>query len=339
VGLSGGGGICILQLDWGYHLVSGSFLLQCSYGTLTSLPTVMANPCNASTVVVTAYGALIGSCPANASATPVPSGSACALGCQSSLTYVSGGSQSCVRGVFSGSQPLCLQQCGMPLLPTGLLFGQCLNASTLLSGNGGSCVLSLVAGYALASGSLTLTCNNGTLSSLPTLHPPCPGSLLSLGAAATLGTCPNSNSTLNGGASCQLACADGYTYDSGGVQSCLYGSISGSQPVCDLVCFVFPAGALPAGLLNGSCFDGGTSNGIRTLPGNGGYCTLAVAAGYSLQSGSLQVTCTNGSLSSLPVVSGQFSARSAAAGNGAVACSGSDLAHVCNLRLLRCTCA
>ncbi len=110
------------------------------------------------------------------------------------------------------------------------------------TGRDSSCVLELdeEGGYTLSpeSPSLTLRCDNGTLSELPTPLMPCSSDAISLSGNTTFGNCFNTSAGetfLASAQSCSLRCLPGFAprTSSSVLVSCDDGVWIGSGPVCD----------------------------------------------------------------------------------------------------------
>src|SRR5262249_5959590 len=144
----------------------------------------------------------------------------CAEACGAGYTSLTYPTQSCFAGVWTAPQPACKQQCSQPTPPTGAGAGTCIGP---IDGNGGTCTLAILSGYTLASGSLTITCNDGVRSALPTFSAnPCTGSALAslLAFPARRSSDLSGSATLNSSLTCAEACGAGYTSLTYPTQSC-----------------------------------------------------------------------------------------------------------------------
>jgi hypothetical protein len=187
----------------------------------------------------------------------------------------------CTNGTLS-SYPSFFARCVQPTPPTGATSGTC---SGPLSGNGSSCALRVGTGYTLVTGSLTLNCTNGSLSSYPVLAQNCAKPIPPAGSTA--GSCTSALAGTRG--SCSLAFSSGYTLASGTLTlTCSNGTLSPYPSFYASCAQPTP----PPGATAGTC--------IGNVTGNSSSCTLGAASGYNLTTGSLTLTCINGMLSSYP---------------------------------------
>jgi hypothetical protein len=115
------------------------------------------------------------------------------------------------------------------------------------------------------------TCEPASCSVLPPTH-------------GEMGGC---TSTLLHATHCQLACPNGFTL-AGACVSCSFGELIATQ-YCLTDC---GQPVPPDGAVAGTC--------TKSVSGNSGNCTLAIAPGYTLASGSPVLTCNDGQLSSYP---------------------------------------
>src|SRR6185437_12859383 len=119
---------------------------------------------------------------------------------------VTGGSLTlvCLLGNFSSSPIITANPCTQPALATGTSQGNCSNAGTSMP-SGTVCQLVIRNGYSLASGSLTLSCFIGTITSPPVMSAnPC-----SAPAAPTGTTSGNCTGSIASGSQCNLQLSAG----------------------------------------------------------------------------------------------------------------------------------
>ena len=295
--LDGNGGSCDFAPAYGYSLATSTNTMTCVDGTLSAVPTYSPNPCTG-TSLVSSYSshATVGTCPTGAGT--LNSGQTCMESCDPGWTAATYPTQTCFAQVWTGLHPVCKKQCAQPIPPANSTSGDC---SGVLDGNGGTCSFTPNPGFSLSTGSNTMTCNDGVLSSYPTYTSKrCSGSSLAslYSAHVSAGTCPVGATNLVSGASCVEVCTAGYTAIAYPAQTCTGGVWSGSQPVCKVQCTdLIP----PTGATIGNC--------TGVLDGNGGWCVLGTAPGWTIGSDAI-VTCNDGELS-FPLFSLKLEASSA----------------------------
>ena len=150
---------------------------------------------------------------------PLPSGAECNITCAAGYTHESNLTRCAESELFMQS---CAALCTMPTPPLGTIVGSC--TAGVLDGHNESCSLSLMTGYSVTSGSLTLVCHDGQLT-LPTIEPsPCQ---LTLPMGGSWNNC---SATLAHSSSCSMACLTGYELiGSSDGYSCAFGQLTGTQ--------------------------------------------------------------------------------------------------------------
>ena len=190
------------------------------------------SPCTGSSLSSTfAAHVSVGTCPSGSST--IADSQSCVLSCAAGYTSSSYPIQTCSNGVWSGSQPNCLQSCAMSSPAQDPANGHACTGAPVVAGllpSGSQCEITCNSGFILT-GSAT-NCSNGVLSSQTCVAPPagsCLGSTLasSYSNHAVAGTCPTGSSLASSGSTCAEACASGYSASSYPTQTCSAGTWSG----------------------------------------------------------------------------------------------------------------
>lgn len=103
-----------------------------------------------------------------------------------------------------------------PTPPVGATAATC---AGMLNGNGGSCALSAASGYTLATGSLTLTCNNGRLSAYPTFKQ-CTARYFCLAGSTAMTLCTAGKYCATAGLSTPTGTCPAGKYSAAGASAC-----------------------------------------------------------------------------------------------------------------------
>jgi hypothetical protein len=163
------GQTCLTACAAGYSAPAPTLAITCTNGTLSAPPTCTPpGPVCLGSVLSVLFSAhaAIGSCPTGAS--DITSGSSCMEACTAGYTAIVYPTQTCSAGVWTGAQPVCLAQCSSPVPPAGAGIGSC---AGLTDGNSGTCALTAASGFSVVAADLTITCNDGSWSTLPVLRP------------------------------------------------------------------------------------------------------------------------------------------------------------------------
>lgn len=275
------GASCSLSCATGYSLDSAT--TSCSFGQLTQQHCLPSNCSGASLP----SNSLVNTCTQLQSG--LVSGAACQLSCAAGYT-LSGSATSCLRGVLT------LQSCSpSPCTVTAPINGN-LNLCSSTLADSSSCQMSCAQGYTLLGASTS--CSLGQLTAQSCNASACISSSLSpfLSNAVAAGTC---STPLASGAGCRLACASGYRQAGTGAGD-LFCSLGTLASVTSISCLAPCSLTLPADTLAGDCTDTLTDS---------ASCTLVAQSGFSVVSGSLLISCSNGTLSTLPVMQGQLCNR------------------------------
>ena len=283
------GSACVPTCQNGYTATGGSLSITCNLGSFsTAAGTCDPSPCPSP--ILTVPNTTVGGCGAS-----TPSSSTCVLGC--AIGYVANGSLAvtCTLGNFSAPAGRCIistsDVCSQPTPSLPLTPGDCPSALP----NATQCTLGCTAGYGPQSGGLfNVTCINSDLTPIdPSAvcdENPC--SLpLPLPTGMNEGTCA---SVQSGGSSCYFACDAGYTPSGVMNMTCTAGAYSSIQGSCNPNPCMQSAIPLSTGMTTGDC---------PALIPSDSSCTVSCSTGYGAGSGSVNVTCSLGSLVALPTLS------------------------------------